>query len=75
MKKITWEITDTFCGEANYAWVKRGELELPENASELAIVRAVKKAIGWNGVQCRKESLGEIVALYPSGSCAVCFID
>lgn len=72
---IKYEITDTFGGEANYAWVRRGELTLPDNATKLAIVRAVKKAAGWEGVRCRKENYGETLALYPAGSCMVCFID
>lgn len=80
---IKYEITDLFGGEANYAWVKRGELTLKERGKwgepfasvERRIVRAVKKEIGWNGTRCRKENIGETIALYPVGSCTVCFID
>ena len=35
---IQYEITDTFCGEANYSWVKRGTIECKpgEEYSDLA---------------------------------------
>ena len=73
---IHYEITDTFGGEANYYWVKRGKIEAKpgEEYSDLAAVRRVKKAIGWEGVKCRKENHGDIIALYPVSSCTVCFI-
>lgn len=51
---IQYEVTDTFCGEANYSWVKR--------------------ALGWAGIRCRKETMGDMIALYPQGECVVCFI-
>ena len=73
---INWELTDTFCGEANYSWVKRGTAESQEGEdfSDLAAVRRVKKAIGWNGMRCRVENLGDDIAIYPRGMCQVCFI-
>lgn len=73
---IQYEITDTFGGEANYSWVKRGKIECKpgEEFSDLAAVRRVKKELGLNGVACRKESYGDMIALYPVGSCTVCFI-
>jgi hypothetical protein len=30
MHKFTYEYTDTFCGDANYCWVKRGAVYVPE---------------------------------------------
>ena len=74
---IQYEITDTFGGEANYSWVKRGKIEgePSEDYSDLAAIRRVKKAIGWENVRCRKEYQGETIALYPYGSCTVCYID
>ena len=73
---IQYEITDTFNGEANYSWVKRGKIYCKpgEEVSDLAAVRRVKKEIDWNGTPCRKENQGEDIALYPTGSCTVCFI-
>lgn len=74
---IHYEVTDTHGGEANYCWVNRGVIETKpgEDYSDLAAVRRVKKAIGWNGVRCRVENFGETIALYPYGVCQVCFVD
>lgn len=73
---IHWEITDTFGGEANYSWVRRGVIRCApgESYSDLAAVRRVKKAIDWDNVPCKRVAMGEIIALYPRGSCIVCFI-
>lgn len=68
------EVTDTFGGEANYSWVKRHEIRGMEGKSDLAVVRAVKKLIGWNGHRCRVENFGDEIWLYPAGVCQVCFI-
>jgi hypothetical protein len=37
---VKWdvEMTDTFGGEANYAWIRRGTTLVREGASRLAIV-------------------------------------
>jgi hypothetical protein len=73
-KTIPFEMTDTFGGEANYSWVRRGEVSLPEGASDLTLVRRVKKALGLEGVPCKRESYGEQIVLRPVGSCVVVFI-
>lgn len=73
--RYTYTMTDTFGGEVNYAWARRGEIELPEGASELALVRRVKKALGMEWVRCRKEEWGETLVLHPIGQCVVVFID
>lgn len=73
---IQYEVTDTFGGEANYAWVKRGVIKCKEgeNYSDLAAIRRVKKAIRWNGVRCKVENGGDDITLRPIGGCQVCFI-
>lgn len=47
------EMTDLWADEGgwsgNYAWVRRVELELPDNATDLQIARRVKKALGIQG--------------------------
>lgn len=68
------EYTDTFGGEANYAWVNRVEFELPEDASDLAVVRKAKALLGLANVRCKREEMGDTIALYPRGSCTVLFI-
>lgn len=72
--KFQLEYTDTFGGEANYSWVTRRTIEAPEDISDLALVRRAKDAMGMNGVPCRREELGETIALYPRRSCTVLFI-
>lgn len=75
---IHWEITDTFGGESNYSWVKRGKIECKpgEDYSDLAAVRRVKKAIGWNGTKCKVSSEGDMIVLRPAWHvCQVCFIN
>lgn len=75
--KVKAELTDTFAGEANYSWVRRQELELPENTSDVAVVRAVKKVFGLTGVRfSRRDNYGDMIALWhPNGACQVLFID
>lgn len=73
---IQWEVTDTFGGESNYSWVKRGTVETKEGEdfSDRAAIRRVKKAIGWNGMRCKVENYGDDITLRPVGICQVCFI-
>jgi len=73
---ITWncEYTDTFAGEANYSWVERATFTMPEGASDLAVMRAAKRALGLSGVRCRVDCVGEGWELRPYGSATVAFI-
>lgn len=68
-------MTDTFGGEPNYTWVRRGEVELPEGVSDLALVRRVKRELGMECVRCRKEKWGDTLVLHPIGQCVVVFIE
>lgn len=68
------ELTDLFGGEANYSWVRRDEIMLSDSASELAIVRAAKLALGLTGCRCKRETIGETIQLKPCGSLTVAFI-
>lgn len=70
-----WEYTDTFGGEANYSWVRRGEVALPDGASDTQITRLVKKDAGLNGVRMVRQSFGDFIELRPLGICAVLFIN
>jgi len=73
--KFKFEYTDTFGGEANYSWVKRHEIELPKNISDLALMRRAKKWAGLTNVRGRSENWGDSLAFYPCGSCTVLFIN
>jgi len=75
MIKYNIEVTDTFGGEANYSWVKRYSIEVAEDASDVAIVRAAKKAAGWKGWRCNTERVGEGFEMRPrDGTCVIMFI-
>lgn len=41
--QIEW--TDTFCGEANYCWVKRATFEAPATATQRTLIRRAKRAL------------------------------
>jgi hypothetical protein len=75
MNTVNVEVTDTFGGEANYAWVRRFKVDAEPDISDLALVRRAKREAGWSGIRCRRESFGETIALYPQGMCQVMFIN
>lgn len=66
-----FEYTDTFGGETNYAWVRRGQVEAK---SQLAAVRKIKAMLGLSGVKCQREEWHEWLSLKPIGSCTVVII-
>lgn len=72
---IVWnvELTDTFGGEANYSWCNRQAIALPSDASDLAVMRAAKKAVGLNGVRGQSSNYGDSLEFRPSGACVVMF--
>ena len=45
---VTWdiEVTDTFGGQANYCWVDRYATRMPDDISDLALVRRIKSVTG-----------------------------
>ena len=70
--KAEIEYTDTYCGEANYSWVKRGTVE---SKTEKGIMRAAKKFTGLNGIRGKKENCGDLIAFRPSGFGTILFVD
>lgn len=74
MQTFTCELTDTMGGEANYSWVRRDTIEVPDNASDLTVVRRAKSALGLTNVRCRKSDYGDMIELRPYGLCQVAFI-
>lgn len=73
--KVNLEKTDLFNGEPNYAWVHRNTIEVPDDISDLKLIRLAKKWADWSGIKCRKEDFGDTIALYPQKSCQVLFIN
>lgn len=77
-----YEYTDTFGGEANYSWVRRGSLSwagydsTPEGKRAMrCLIREAKAAVGLTGVRCEKEEWGDTIALRPRGLRMVLFIN
>ena len=66
------EVTDTFGGEANYAWARRHDFTAK---SDLAAVRKAKNFAGWGGIHCEREDYGDQIVLRPRGICQIMFID
>ena len=90
MLTYNYEYTDTFSGESNYSWVKRGKVSVPElthygydgsngysKANKLAmreLVRKVKAELGLTGVPCVRHDFGDMLELRPRGMATVLFI-
>jgi hypothetical protein len=82
-----YEYTDTFAGEANYCWVRRGTVSVPElthygydgsngyskaNAMQAReLIKRVKRALGI-AARHKKEDYGDTIRLNFPGT--VCFI-
>jgi hypothetical protein len=74
MYKYTVEYTDTFGGEANYAWVKRDNF-LVEPTAPLSFVKGfAKNLMGLKGVRGTWEDYGDTLKFTPRGSCTVLFV-
>ena len=75
LHKYTVELTDTFAGEANYSWVRRITFWMPENHTDLQLVRRAKKLLGINGVRTKTQNYGELMQLmFPRNTCTTAFI-
>ena len=90
MLTYNYEYTDTFAGAANYCWVKRGKVSIPElthygydgskgysKANKTAmreLVKKVKAELGLTGVPCARYDCGDMLELRPRGMATVLFI-
>lgn len=66
-----YEITDTFGGEPNYAWVDRGELRAK---TKLGVVRELKRLAGLTGKRCQVSDWGDEIHVLPIGRYAPCIV-
>jgi hypothetical protein len=90
MNRHEIEYTDTFSGEANYSWVRRASVAMPElthygydggtnyakanRVYERELMRKAKAAVGLTGVRGVRSSRGETIEFRPYGSCTVLFV-
>ena len=72
---VTWdiEVTDTFGGQANYSWVQRSKLRVPDDISDLALVRRIKSVTGYSGIRGCATVMGDFVEIRFPGRCVVIF--
>lgn len=84
------EYTDTVAGEANYCWVNRATVHMPElthygydgatnyvKANRVfmrELAKRAKAAMGLTGCRGRMDPYGDGFAFYPYGSCTVMFV-
>jgi len=84
------ELTDTFAGEANYSWVKRARVDIPElthygydggtnysRANKIAnreLMRKAKAKMGLTNVRGVTSHYGDMIEFRPYGSATVMFI-
>lgn len=66
------EVTDTFGGEANYCWVKRGKTRAKTRRGKIA---AAKRLAGWDG-WCRVKvaNHGDMMEIRPTNTSGICQI-
>ena len=69
------ELTDTFNGQANYSWVNREALDLPDDISDRILIRETKRKHGLTGAIHIKENVGDSISLDFPGHCFCLFID
>jgi len=72
---VTWdvEVTDTFGGQANYSWVQRSKLRVPDDISDLALVRRIKSVAGYSGIRGQTCISGDFVEIRFFSLCVVIF--
>ena len=84
------EYTDTFCGEANYSWVKRAKVQMPELTAygydggtnygkanrvfQRELMKRAKAEMGLTGIRGRSYHHGDMSEFRPYRSCTVLFI-
>lgn len=90
MLTYEYEYTDTFAGDANYCWVKRGNVTMPElthygydgshgysRANKIAmreLMKRVKAELGLTGIRGRVEYHGDMIEFRPYGMATVLFV-
>lgn len=90
MNSYSVEYTDTFGGEANYSWVRRAVVTMPElthygydgatgytkanRSYQRELMRKSKAAVHITGLRGRAMQVGETIEFKPNCTCTVMFI-
>lgn len=72
--KVRFELTDTFGGEANYSWVRREELKLPDGTGEALVNQLAREWAGWRGRRTTTELSNDTTIIRPRGLLQVLFV-
>lgn len=72
---VTVTHTDTFCGEANYAWANTHEFEEWSGAARRTLVMRAKQECGLTGVRCDVDDYGDQLTIRPRGLCQIIFVE
>jgi hypothetical protein len=75
MMKVVVTQTDTFGGEANYAWANRYEFAIHQHASQRNITRKAKALAGMTGVKADTYDYDTGLTIKPRGYNQVIFVD
>jgi hypothetical protein len=70
--KASYVYTDTFAGEANFSWARKGTVEAN---TVRGIIQKAKKEVGLTGCKTVKDNYGDTIAIKPTGSCTILFVD
>ena len=71
---IQIELTDTFGGKSNYSWVRRYRLDYKPDETDRALMRRVKKTLGWSGIRCTVANYGDLMDIRPTDAPLVAFV-
>lgn len=90
MQTFDVELTDTFGGDANYSWVERASVIMPElthygydgllgyaranRRMERSLMRRAKAAMGLTNMRGRREDWGDTIAFFPYRTNMVMFV-
>jgi hypothetical protein len=73
--KFRCEWTDTYGGEANYSWVRRGEFTAPANATRRMLLSRARRELGLDGLRLRVTGdYGDMIEARPSRMACVLFV-
>jgi len=91
MNTYEYEYTDTFAGESNYCWVKRGRVTMPElthygydgcngyskanRIEKRELMKAVKRNLGLTGIRGVTYHHGDMIEFRPYRMATVLFIN
>lgn len=67
-----WDVTltDTFGGEANFAWARRFIVH-PKRDDATTVMRAARKAAGLTGMRGLTVDYGDEITFEPRGQCVI----